>query len=363
MAEVVWTDRFAAPLDEARRATLGTALRNRMLRSLFSSRDRRLAWILGAHACVAWLLTILFPAPLLVVLPLVLGVPHVLADVRYLVVRRFERRFRLLLLLGSAALVVVNALSLLGARFDVAGAEVTLGTALVAVTGLTALRSASGDASIARAARGAIVLGAVVVLGSMALREPRKALVMLIHGHNLIAIVAWLWLFRRRARDVLLPLAMVAIGAATLASGAAVTATLHLGVWRAFGTNLLAAADWLAPGVPGALGVGLASSFVFLQSVHYFVWLVLVPADAGSGNGSASFKRRFRDFSRDLGVPVAVASVAIGALVFASGALAPLATKNAYLAVASFHVWLEIAVLVSFAAGGRGRTLTALGPG
>jgi len=180
--------------------------------------------------------------------------------------------------------------------------------------------------------------------------------VVLIHAHNVVALIAWLWLFRSRMRAELLPLSLVAGAALLLVSGALVPTTIHFGVWSAFGTNLLAASDWLAPGVPGALGVGLASSFIFLQSVHYLVWLVLVPADDRPGGGSVSFRRSFREITRDLGGPVALVFVALWALVGGFGAAAPLATKNAYLALASFHVWLEIAVLSFYAVGGHAVT-------
>jgi len=200
------------------------------------------------------------------------------------------------------------------------------------------------------------VIGAVAILGLTARLHPRVALVLLIHLHNAVALVAWLWLFRARVSSVLLPLAMVSAAAALLVSGALVPAALRIGVWQGFGTNLLAAADWLAPGVPGALGVGLALSFIFMQSVHYLVWLVLVPSDDRPGGGSVSFRRSFRDLIGDLGTLGAAAAVGASVLVLAFGAVAPFRTRNAYLTIASFHVWLELAVLVAFAVGGRRRS-------
>jgi hypothetical protein len=354
MADTAWSDRFAAPLDGVRRATLSRALRSRSVRVAFSSRDRRIAWIVGIHACLAFTLTILFPTPLLVLLPLVFGVPHVVADLRYLVLRRIsERRIRTSIVAGCAALMCVSVFGLLSPRFDVARAEVTLGTLVLAAGGLIAFASRP-DARRGRGAlRGAFVIGAVALAGWAARLNPVVALVVLIHLHNVVALVAWLWLFRTRIRGVLVPLLMVAAAAALLVSGALVPLALRVGVWKGFGTNLLAAADWLAPGVPGALGVGLALSFIFMQSVHYLVWLVLVPSDERPGSGSVSFRRSFRDLIGDLGALGAAAALAASAIVLGFGAAAPLATKNAYLAIASFHVWLELAVLVVFAVGTR----------
>lgn len=356
MAQVAWTDRFAAPLDGVRRATLSRALRNRSIRSAFSSRDRRIAWIVGTHACVAFTLTILFSAPLLVLVPLLLGVPHVVADLRYLVLRRVaDPRIRHSILVGCTALLGVSVFGFVSPRFDVARAEVGLGVLVVAVCGLVAFAVRPGGFAKRGAARGILAMGTVAMLGWSAQAHARVALVVLIHVHNVIALVAWLWLFRTRVRSVLLPLAVLTVAAALLVSGALVPTALRLGVWRALGTNLLVAADVLAPGVPGLLGVGLALSFIFMQSVHYLVWLVLIPSDERAAGGSVSFRRTFRDVMGDLGAFGAAAAAAAWAIVLGFGTMAPFATRNTYLAIASFHVWLELAVLVVFAVGARVR--------
>jgi hypothetical protein len=191
------------------------------------------------------------------------------------------------------------------------------------------------------------------LLGSIALKAPRTSLIVLLHAHNWVALVVWLWLFRNRSRAVLPSLVLIVGIAGLLASGILTLPTLQFGMWKAFGTNLLVAADWLAPGVPGALGVGLASSFIFLQSVHYLTWLVLIPMDGSTRSGSASFRRSFRELVADLGAPGAAAAAAACALVGGFGAAAPLTTRNAYLALASFHVWLELGVLAFHAVRGR----------
>jgi hypothetical protein len=354
MAEVALTDRLATPFDAARRAVLVAALRNQSVRALFSSRDRRVAAILGAHACAALTFTVLFPAPLLVLLPLVLGVPHVVADLRYLVLRRTARfQVRAPVLAGCAGFLGMNAFALLGARFDVARVEIGLGAFVVAAAGIAALGQVEGPSERAQRARAAFVLAGVVLLGSVALKAPRIGLVVLLHAHNWVALVVWLWLFRNRSRAVLPSLALIVGSAGLLASGILTARTLQFGMWKAFGTNLLVAADWLAPGVPGALGVGLASSFIFLQSVHYLTWLVLIPMDGSTRSGSASFRRSFRGLVADLGAPGAAAAAGVWAIVAGFGTTAPLATRSVYLALVSFHVWLELAALAFYAVRGR----------
>lgn len=349
-----WTDRVAAPLDDVRRTVVAFAVRNRSVRALVSSRDRRLSWILGTHAFVALALTTLLPAPLLVFVPLILGVPHVVADVRYLILRRIARpRVRALALGACAALAGVNALALLGARVDLPKSEVAAGSLALAAVTIAALAEVRRVHRPVARVRALVILGTVLSFGCVALKAPRTTLVVMLHAHNWVALVVWLWIFRRRLRGVLAPLVLIVVGAGILISGILTIPTLRFGVWNAFGTNLLAAADWLAPGVPGVLGVGLASSFVFLQSVHYLVWLVLLPMEENAASGFVSFKRCFRRLRTDLGLFGIVAAALAWALVVGFGVRAPLATRNAYLALASFHVWLELAALAFFAAAGR----------
>jgi hypothetical protein len=346
MANAVWTDRLAAPLDGLRQMTIIAVARGCGFRSLLGSRERRVAFVVSAHACAALVLTVFFPVPLFVAVPLVLGVPHVVSDLRYLVLRRVTHPgTRALVLLGCAALVVVSAAGLLGVRFDVARLEVLLGVLavfLAAASPLFVHRERLGPSIVLRAAS---VLAAVLVVGGVALSVPRAALLVLLHGHNGVALVAWLWIFRTRVRSVFLPLLLIAGATALLSTGWLIPATLRLGMWQAFGTNLLSASDILAPGLPGPVAVALTLSFVFLQSVHYLVWLVLVPMDAESGSGATSFRRSFRSLSRDLGTSGLVLSAGLFVVFAGLGAVSPLRTRHAYLALASFHVWLELAVL------------------
>jgi hypothetical protein len=354
MDSITWTDRMAAPLDGVRRGVLTAARRGRPFRTVLGSRDRRVAWTMGVHACVALVLTARYPVLLFVLLPLALGVPHVISDLRYLVLRRTQnRRWRALVFSGCAAVLAVNVAALFGAHFNVARAEVLLGIFAVsgaAIAALVARLEASPNATLSR---GALVLAAIAALGAVAIAFPVVSLVVLLHVHNVVALVLWLSLYRRGARAVVPPLFLIACGAALLISGALIPWTLHYGSWRGFGTNLLALSDWLAPGLPDTLAVGLTSSWIFLQSVHYLVWLVLVPTDERRGSGATSFRTSLRELVQDLGAPGAALGAVTWALVMGFGAAAPLSARNAYLALASFHVWLELAVLAFRAVQGE----------
>lgn len=345
MTQLAWTDRIGMPLDRARRSLLVTVLRFGAPRALFSSKDLRLAALITVHATIALALTVLLPVPLYVLAPVVLGVPHVASDLRYLVFRRTQRRDVRAGVVAACTAMSVAVWS--GAPIQVPSVELLLGMVAVAAALIAGARSSG------RAWQAALPLSVLMAAGSVAWRHSTLTLLILLHAHNVIAVVAWLWLFRRGVRRVLAPLAVVSFAVALLVSGLFVSVTLRVGIWRAFGTNLLSIADWLAPGVPGVWGVGLASSFIFLQSVHYFVWLVAVPMDDRPRSGATSVRRALRDFAADMGRSGVTITLLAGAVVLACGAAKPLVTRNVYLSLAGFHVWLELAVLAFYAAAGQ----------
>jgi hypothetical protein len=75
------------PLDRARTALFVRALAIAPLRSVLIEKRRRVSALLLIHAGAAFALSVLAPTLLLVLGPLLLGVPHLLADLRYLVLR------------------------------------------------------------------------------------------------------------------------------------------------------------------------------------------------------------------------------------------------------------------------------------
>jgi len=135
-------------------------------------------------------------------------------------------------------------------------------------------------------------------------------------------------------------------------SGALLGVTLRHGALSVGGLHLFAAADWLAPGLPDSSAIAVATSFAFLQSVHYAIWLVAIPAGDRPGEGGRSWRVAFRDLIRDL-TPAGVFAVAVLAIVVAGlGLVHAAATRRLVLSLATFHVWLELAVLAYFFARG-----------
>jgi len=347
------------PLDQLRRLALrGLTAGWPFGRALARRRSLRVSLLLAFHASAAFVLAVVAPSFLLAVTPLVFGVPHLAADARYLIVRRAWPRWWLIASAGfAAALVAVRVADEAGARFapaisveqGIAGAWVLLG----AVAGLIASRGRP---------RGWLVLMAAAGLAIFAVATPRAFRMALLHGHNLLAVVVWLVLFPRGRRLAWLPVAVILTGAALLTSGVLIPWTVAHGWLSVAGLHLFAAADWLAPGLPDQVAVGLAASFAFLQAVHYLIWLVGIPAADRPGDGGRSWRAGWRDLVRDLR-PAGVATVvAVTVLVAGSGLLAAAPTRRLFLSIGSFHAWLELAVLALALGRGAARPLTGSPP-
>lgn len=346
-------ERALDPLDAARRALLQSLSRT-PLRPVLVKRELRVPVLLTAHAALGFALALFAPVLSLVIAPLVLGVPHVAADVRYLVLRReLPRGSHAAIALFAGALVAVRALAEWGPRSIASlAAEHALGGAwllLAAVAG-TMLAGVRG--------RSLLALAGALAVAVVAWREPLAFRLVLVHAHNLIAIGLWLALFRRNRRLAMLPLAVVLAGALVLASGVLLPVTLRHGMLELAGLHLFAAADWLAPSLGGTAGISLTIAFAFLQSVHYAIWLIAIPQDGARANATG-FRQAYRGLERDFGRLGLAVVLGLTLLVAALGACSPVATRNLYLSLATFHSWLELAMLAFFVASGQARPALA----
>jgi hypothetical protein len=257
---------------------------------------------------------IVAPAWLLVLMPIALGVPHVVNDVRYLVLP-LPRRQIVIAAVASAALIGCRALMVAGLP---AQPLYTAEAILVAAWLLAAVGSAGG----LRAA-GIAALGAALIVGA-----PFAFIVAAGFAHNVIALVAWVVVARPRARS-----AALVIGgalAATLAVAlVAPTFAAAAGTDRFAGLTLASAAKVLLPGTGGA-AVPLLVAFVFLQAVHYLVWLHWVPR----AEGTRTIHPGILVFAL-----VAFAAVLLAAVVDVKWA------RATYLGLATFHIYLELVIL------------------
>lgn len=276
------------------------------------------------------------PAAVLLGAPLALGAPHLVADVRWLVLRR---RMPAALLVASAAatvsLIALRALEIAGhAPAGAARLEAAVAAAWV-IAGVVA-----GRALALESVRPARWLPFVAVAGVLALAPtaPTRAAVVLLH--NLVALALWVALFRPPRRAAVAVVGAVVVGVGLLAIvGPALAHALGLPRDRAFEAAAIAFAPSLAP----AVATGALEAVLFLQLVHYAVWLVFVPAACGPRSG---------DRRSEIGLAALVALTPIGVAVALAAGGGPRAVRDAYLSLAVFHAYLELAAWAFVAARG-----------
>lgn len=340
-------ERALRPLDQLRGAGLralaagGPFARAPVVRAIFYRRSTRVPVLLAVHALAALALAVLAPSVLLVVGPLVLAVPHVAADVRHLVLRRdWPRRWLAGSALLAAGLLASRVLVAVGSRHaPPLVVEQGLGAAWVVFAATVGARSGASRR------RGWLVLAGTVAFAALTLAWPRASGLWLLHGHNLVAVVLWVWLFRRGNRLAWLPVAVVLAGAVVLTTGVLIPFTVRHGALSFAGLHLFAAADWLAPGLSDGAAIALTTSFAFLQSAHYAIWLMGVPSGDRPGEGARSLRAAARDFARDFRPAGTLAVVALAAGVAGAGLLHPGRVQHLVLSLGTFHAWLELAVV------------------
>jgi hypothetical protein len=302
------------------------------------AREARVALVGAGLVLAALAAAVIAPLWLLAIGPIVLGVPHVVSDVRYLCARPGFHRRKLLWLAAGVPIV-----------WGIANASVLGG--LVAAAGAAAV--ARGDRA-RRAAAFTIALGLAAVAWSVG----SKADVAFAHLHNFLAVALW-WAWRPRIqRWHWIPLGLFAGGTVALLAGLAepvMRATAGLttpAAWPSFARHVAS----LAPVSSPTLGVRIVLLYAFAQAVHYAVWLRLVPTEErgerAASTWSQSMTGAVRSLRADVGVPVLILA-ALSALAIALWAVVDLSrARTEYLRFAIFHGHLElVAVAIFFVEG------------
>lgn len=312
-----------APVDAAR-AAVYRALAP-WLKPLYADRGRRVAWLGVATVATSFALTLVAPLWLLALGPVLLGVPHLLADVRYLVVRPGLHRRGLPAALAGGALVAVGF-----------GAPAVVGLAAV-VPAVAAARASPWKKAAA--------LGGWLALSAFALLDEYAFLLAFLHAHNLLALALW-WVVRPRDARGWWTVALVLLGAAALLLGLGDGVIATFGGFTAPGTG----ADFTAhvaamtpPGLDATLGLRLVLSFAFLQSVHYALWLRLIPEDARERPAPRPFRATVQALTKDFGRPALAVAVVLAVAVAAWGCFDLPGARLGYLHLAAFHGYLELA--------------------
>ena len=209
-------ERALGPVDTLRGAVLRRVGASRRLRVWLASRDWRIAALLFAAVLLASLFATVAPVVVYLVSPILLGIPHVASDVRYLVLRAGLSRRLVIALLGWCAALVALRVAELGGLSFAAGGRAELALAAAGVVAATIATAGS-------ARRAGAVIALTATLFVLAWRDPERARFVFCHAHNPLAIVLWLVLFRPRHRRGLgvlwIPLALLAAVTALVLHG------------------------------------------------------------------------------------------------------------------------------------------------
>jgi hypothetical protein len=312
-----------AALDGLRR--IGLRAIGPFARSVLTDRDKRVAVLGSALLVLSFAGAASLPVVMLVLGPIVWGIPHVLADLRYLVARPGLHRRPLVL--GAIGAGILAAGLGLGVRGGLLGAA---GALLVARAGLT---------------RKLVGLGVVGALFGLAQYAGAVADIAFAHLHNVVAVGIW-WAWRRReTRMHWVPIGLFAVGSLALLAGAAEPLLGWTGGTSAAWTGLsMRYLCWsLSPSPDGAYAERLVVMYAFAQAAHYVVWLRLMPEDDRPRKMPRSYAQSFRALGNDLGAWVLWIAVIAALGIAGWAAVAPGAARDGYLRLAFFHGHLELA--------------------
>lgn len=302
--------------------------RSAWLRQVVQSRAFRIEFLALSSVMVALAVTLSAPGLLFMWAPLVLGVPHLVADVRYLVLAPYSaipQRARDVLVAGMLAATLWWVSPVVGLT--------AVGVTLV----LSPLRQATPRIVGLR-----VGLLALAGLGcAVAWRDPITTSYVLLHAHNVVAVLLFGLVFGRGRARWLVPLIVAIIVAAV--AGGLIDPWLH----RASLDNLAGyvlpthALETWAPITCARIAV----LFIFLQSVHYTIWLRLLPEQARVRNAMRSFGASLRALQQDFGRLLVVVFVLLSCGLLLWGWHDVFAARQGYLRLANFHAYLELAFL------------------
>ncbi|MCX6851268.1 MAG: hypothetical protein NTY98_20365 [Verrucomicrobia bacterium] len=309
------------PLDRLRWLLL--KLLGPLAKPLVRRRELRVMAAGCAVVCFSLAATLLSPFWLLALGPVILGVPHLVADVRYLVLRPgLHRRLVLWLPVGIPLLLAGTS------RFSMAG-------------GLTAC------AAMALLARGAwsrkmIALISIAALMAVVWVMGDVAALVFAHAHNFIAVMLW-WCWRPRSgqkQQAVVPLLFLT--ASILLVMGWLEPWARGFAWQPAGLGPSYHLSFLAPGIAEPWALRLVLLFAFAQSVHYGVWLRLIPEDDRPQETPRTFRASARALVADVGTPLMAIVILLSLGIALWAAFDLTAARENYLRMALFHGYLEL---------------------
>ena len=278
---------------------------------------------------MALALTSAAPAWLLQLAPLVLGIPHILAELRVFAQQLCVQQVALFTILTAPAVSLCLRIAEWHGFVRPAGSDVVCGC--LAIVAAVACRP---DPMTQRWSQSLIVIG----LSGVAVYDSAWTTLPLAHAHNLLALVFLaLW---RRPYVPLRNAWRLAVG--LLIAGTLLCLAVPATEDREFLTSLRLG---FAPSVSAHVGYRMLMIYAFCQLLHYAVWLYLLPRALRAREPRVrAAMRTDQTTTRRALMPGAVWSCVLIVPLYAY-LTDPISARDHYLALASFHGWLELAVL------------------
>jgi len=275
----------------------------------------------------ALLLTLITPFALMAILPLIFGIPHVLGDLRHLIVRRgLLSRPGLLLLAG----------------LPITGAYLGIGPLLTAPVMAGAVLGGRADWL-----RKLLLLLCIGLIGYGIYRLGTLGSLIFLQAHNLVALLLWsLWPSASHKRKVIL-ITLITLASLVIFSGLADGLLGQSFASTVQGKVFGDIASWFFQDNL-RFSERLAAFFCFAQMMHYLVWLKWFPQD----DQDSDEPRHFMAFSRDLGAPLVQFSLMATLGLAIWGSVDTWEARALYLKLAAFHGYIEYAALALLATEG-----------
>lgn len=307
-------------LDGARRWLLDRG--GSVTRHFVRDRDQRVVAFALAAFAMAFLGTALAPGYMLLLGPVIVGVPHLFFEARYL----FFQHAQLRKLALAAVLAVQTVLVFAGAGIY------TLGAATIAALAVTGSLSTNK----------ALAIGALSLLAiAGAIVGPDWSRFLLLHVHNCVPLVVWLlWRDRPRWASIAVT-ALFALGIVLIFAGALDGLSLR----RPFGDDVFSITkitDAVAAGFGGEWRHRFLLFFCFTQAAHYAIWLRLIPEEARDRPTPRTWTSSWHAFKRDASANLArLCVLAAIAVPLAALALGVVRTRALYVTASEFHATVE----------------------
>ena len=355
---------LAGHLDHLRASFLRSTTSSLRLRSLFLSRSSRIAFLFALSFLMSLGTSVFFPLWVLIAGPVIYGIPHLFASLRYVpetlgeANKKSQHHLRNAAGFGFLAIALYRVLAgtalspTIAAKIQHFESVTVLNTVPIELPAvlLLVLLLCAGAISQHRVLLRGLLLTAGFTYLSFTL--PLWTAGALILAHNFVAFVYWIRATREPASQrvaVVATLIFIAAHAAIFAGAFDGLYALHTPTAEVSWAEL----DY------ATIGRGIAPwsenyrlwfhsvvAYAFGQSMHYFVWLKAIPDQVNPSAVPTSFRQSLAKLKQEFGLPLYRITLGIVvAALMAWGLMHYTQARVLYFCAAAFHGYFEIAGL------------------